>query len=90
MTEALLIQILQDFSKTVCYIAGPILFSVIAVGLLVNIFQTVTQMKDQALTFVPKAVAVALILMVAAPWYLQLLRDFTQSMFDLIAQGGGL
>jgi flagellar biosynthetic protein FliQ len=90
MTDALLIQILQDFSKTVCLIAGPLLGAVIAIGLLVNIFQTVTQMRDQALTFVPKAFVVAVIMMVASPWYLQLIRDFTEGIFDLISQGGAL
>jgi flagellar biosynthetic protein FliQ len=58
------------------------------VGILVNIVQTITQIKDQSLTFVPKLVVVGIILVLAVPWYLQVLEGFVLSMFALAAECG--
>lgn len=51
-------------------VSAPLLLSVLAVGLLVSIFQVVTQIQEMSLTFVPKIVAAVAVLLVAGPWML--------------------
>jgi flagellar biosynthetic protein FliQ len=58
-------------------VAAPMLLVAIAVGLIVSVFQTVTQIQEQTLSFVPKLVAVAVTFLVALPWIMQLLVQYT-------------
>jgi flagellar biosynthetic protein FliQ len=51
------------------------------VGVLVSIFQAVTQIQEQTLVQVPKMLAVVLVLMILLPWMLQLLLNFTVTLF---------
>ena len=51
------------------------------VGLLVGIFQSVTQIQEMTLTFIPKMAVVILIILFAMPWMLEVLIDFTRNLF---------
>ncbi len=62
-------------------VAAPMLIVALLVGLVVSILQTVTQIQEQTLSFVPKLVAVALTFLVALPWMLQLLVEYTGNLF---------
>ena len=68
----------------VLYVAGPILIVALVVGLLVSIFQAVTQIHEMTLTFIPKILAVAAVLSFLLPWTLQQLIDFTVNLFSSI------
>lgn len=57
-------------------IAGPFLLVVLAIGLIVGLFQSVTQLQEPTLSFVPKLVAAALVIAVAGPWMLDELVSF--------------
>jgi flagellar biosynthetic protein FliQ len=59
-------------------IAAPVLLTVLAVGLLVSIFQAATQIQEATLSFVPKIVAAVAVLVVAGPWMLTSLVEFLQ------------
>jgi flagellar biosynthetic protein FliQ len=59
-------------------IAAPMLLTVLAVGLLVSIFQAATQIHEATLSFVPKIVAAVAVLVVAGPWMLTSLVEFLQ------------
>ncbi len=61
----------------------PLLASLI-VGLLVSLFQALTQIQEQTLTFVPKIIATILVIMITAGWMMDNLREFTIRVFDLI------
>ena len=61
----------------------PLLASLI-VGLVVSLFQALTQIQDQTLTFVPKMIATVLVIMITAPWMLKLITEFGKASFDLI------
>ncbi len=61
----------------------PLLASLI-VGLLVSLFQALTQIQEQTLTFVPKIVATIVVIMITAPWMLKLLREFAITTFDMM------
>jgi flagellar biosynthetic protein FliQ len=59
------------------YIVAPFLGLTLVVGLLSSILQSVTSMQEQTLTFIPKIVAVAGLVMVLSPWLLRTLSEFT-------------
>jgi flagellar biosynthetic protein FliQ len=69
-------------------VALPILVVSLLVGVAVSIFQAVTQISEMTLTFVPKLLGVALVLVLAGPWMLHRLLDFTVRMFALLPQLG--
>ena len=65
-------------------ISGPLLLFALVVGLIISIFQAVTQIQEMTLTFVPKILAVALALLIFLPWMINMATDFTRHMFELI------
>jgi flagellar biosynthetic protein FliQ len=71
MTEAI---------KVALYLAGPILGFGLVAGLLVSIFQAVTQINEMTLVFIPKMVAVGVALVLFFPWMLKIIVNFTQTM----------
>ena len=71
MTPEYIVKLGQDTLLLVLYVAGPILIVALVVGLLVSIFQAVTQIHEMTLTFIPKILAVAAVLAFLLPWTLQ-------------------
>ena len=65
-------------------IAAPVLLTVLAVGLIVSIFQAATQIHEATLSFVPKIVAAVAVLVVAGPWMLTTLVEFLQRTLQAI------
>lgn len=61
-------------------IAGPPLLAGLAIGLLISIFQAVTQIQEFTLTFVPKILVVFVVLIIFMPWMLQMFLNFTTSL----------
>tara|TARA_Y100000588_G_C13987792_1_gene810134 strand:- start:5 stop:274 length:270 start_codon:yes stop_codon:yes gene_type:complete len=84
MTPEYIVKLGQDTLLLVLYVAGPILIVALVVGLLVSIFQAVTQIHEMTLTFIPKILAVAAALSFLLPWSLQQLIDFTVNLFSSI------
>jgi len=62
-------------------IAGPMLLAGLIVGLIVSIFQAVTQVHEMTLTFIPKILAVMIALVVFFPWMMRVLLNFTEKLF---------
>jgi len=69
------------------YIMSPFLGVVLVVGLIMSLLQSVTSIQEQTLTFVPKLIALAGVLLLLAPWALRLLSEYT---VQNIAKMGGL
>lgn len=65
-------------------LAGPLLAISIIIGLVIAIFQAATQIHEQTLTFVPKIVAIALVMLLLGPWMITLLSDFMRNLFGMI------
>jgi len=84
MNEAFVIKFLTDAIYTTMIIAGPILVVTLVMGLLVGIFQAVTSINEMTLTFIPKVLAVILLLLLTLPWMLQVLTSYTIGIFELI------
>jgi flagellar biosynthesis protein FliQ len=62
-------------------IAGPILLLGLIIGLLVSIFQAVTSIQEQSLSFIPKIIGVAVLIVVLGPWMLGQLVDYVQNLY---------
>ena len=67
-------------------LAGPLLIAALVVGLIVSIFQAATSINEATLQFVPKLVAVFLVLILFGPWMLQYMVDFIQRLYGSIPQ----
>ena len=67
-------------------LASPILITAMVVGLAVSLFQAVTTIHEQTLTFVPKALAIVGVLVVLLPWMLRTIIEFTTSVIEKIPQ----
>ena len=65
-------------------VSAPVLLTVLAVGLLVSIFQAATQIHEATLSFVPKVLAAVAVLAVAGPWMLTSLVEFLQRTLQAI------
>jgi flagellar biosynthetic protein FliQ len=89
MTEAELIDIAREGIFTMIVVAAPPLLTGLAVGLIVSILQTVTQIQETTLTFVPKVLLVFGSLILFLPFMLNTLNDFWKAMLDRAVAGGG-
>ncbi len=70
-------------------VSAPVLLTILAVGLMVSIFQAATQINEATLSFVPKIVAAAAVLAVAGPWMLSTLVDYLQATLQAIPAAVG-
>lgn len=84
MTQGQVMDILQEAMIVAFKLAAPMLILSIAVGLVVSIFQAATQIHEQTLTFVPKLVVIALLLLVTGPWMMDVLGDFMRKLFTVM------
>jgi len=63
-------------------LAAPLLLSALAVGLLIGVFQAATQIQEMTLSFIPKLIVLVFALLIAGPWMLRLLTEFTLRLYD--------
>ncbi|MGI6188188.1 MAG: flagellar biosynthesis protein FliQ [Clostridiales bacterium] len=84
MSERDIITIAQQAIYTGILLSAPILGLALVVGLLVAIFQAVTQINEHTLVFIPKILAVAVALLIFGPWILETITGFTVRLFDSI------
>ena len=84
MTEDAVIQIFKDAMILVFKMAGPLLIISMLVGLVIAIIQAATQVHEQTLSFVPKLVVIALLLVLLASFYIASTDTFVTEIFDMI------
>jgi len=84
MTQTFLSGLLVQVLTVTLKLALPTLVAGLGVGLVVSVLQAVTQIQEMTLTFVPKVVAVAVIMLVAGPWMLDTLLQFTTDIYGQI------
>ena len=80
MSPELVISLGKQALQTAALLAAPLLGASLLTGLAIGIFQAVTQVHDMTLTFVPKIITVSIVLMIFAPWMLNLIVDFTSNL----------
>jgi flagellar biosynthetic protein FliQ len=84
MTQTFLQGLLAQVLTVTLKLALPTLVAGLGIGLVISVLQAVTQIQEMTLTFVPKVVAVAVIMLVAGPWMLNTLMQFTTSVYSQI------
>ncbi len=91
MNEEAVLELGQQAMITAMTIAAPILIVGATVGLLVGIFQALTQIQDHTLSFVPKILAMILVLTICLPWFIDRMVEFSRTVITNIPTiiGGG-
>jgi len=86
MSADQMVQMLQEFLYLGLLLVAPAVLTSLAIGLIIAIFQTVTSIQEQTLTFAPRIVAVAVVIALTLTWSLNMLLDFTQRLFMQMSQ----
>jgi flagellar biosynthetic protein FliQ len=86
MDQDKVVSLIVDMMGVTMKIALPMLGVALVVGLLISILQAVTQIQEQTLSFIPKIVALVVVLIVAGPWMLTSITDWTTNLWGGIAQ----
>ncbi len=81
MNEGLVFDLFSRAVTLVLTASAPMLIAALVVGLIISIFQATTQIQEQTLAFVPKIIVIFLVLLVAGPWIITSLVDFTNELF---------
>jgi len=86
MNPEFAVELLKNMIYQALVISAPILLTAMIIGLCISLFQAVTTISEQTLTFVPKALAVIGILLLLLPWIVRTLIEFTISVIQRIPQ----
>ena len=86
MTQDQVLEIFRQSLMLSIELAGPLLLVSMIVGLVITILQAATQIHEQTLSFVPKALTIAVMLLLMAPMMISAMNDFVVSIFDVIRQ----
>ncbi len=91
MTPESILSVGESALMVTIMLAAPLLLSALAIGLFIGVLQAATQIQEMTLSFIPKLMVLVLALMVAGPWMLGLITDFTTQLFQSIPDliGGG-
>ncbi|AXY42197.1 MULTISPECIES: flagellar biosynthesis protein FliQ [Halomonas] len=81
MTPEMVMGLAYQGMKVTLFLAGPLLITALLTGLTVSLFQAATQINEMTLSFIPKILGVFLVLILAGPWLLKLITDFTRELF---------
>ncbi len=84
MSESFVMTLARDAMLMTLLISLPMLGVSLVVGLVVAIFQAMTQINEMTLTFVPKFIAFGLVLMILGPWMLEQIIAFTTKLFQML------
>ncbi len=84
MTPEMVTTIGQQALWVTMLIAAPMLLSALAVGLIIGMFQAATQINEMTLSFIPKLLVLVAALVVAGPWMLSVIVNYTQQLMEQI------
>lgn len=86
MTEEMVIAIGQEALKTTVMLSAPLLLVAMVVGIVVSLLQAITQINEATLSFIPKILAIAVVLVLASPWMLSLITGYATEIFTHFAE----
>ncbi len=84
MNAQMVLTVGQDALLMLLMVSAPVLGAALVVGLLVSLFQAVTQIHEATLAFVPKLIAVIAVFAIAGPWMLTMLVEYIRRMLEAI------
>lgn len=77
MTEEMVLSIGTEAIKTTIFLAAPMLIAAMLIGVIVSVLQAITQINEATLTFIPKMIAVVVVLVVLGPWMMKIMGGYT-------------
>lgn len=80
MNEAMVMNLAYEGMKVAVMVAAPLLFTLLAVGLLVSLFQAATQINEMTMSFIPKVIATLAVIVLFGPMFIRTLVDFTRNL----------
>jgi len=86
MSESEVIDIITSALVVASWVSAPILLTAVAVGVFMGLLQSVTQIQEQTLAFVPKFAAVGVVVALGGHWMLRQMVDFTLELFERIPE----
>lgn len=78
-----IVEMVRDVLLLVLRVGGPVLVAGVLIGLVVSLFQSLTSIQDQTLSFVPKIIGMIVVALLLLPWMIAQLVEFTVEMFRL-------
>ena len=81
MSPDTVIDLSQKTLYLIALISAPMLLSALGIGLLIGMFQAATSINEQTLSFIPKLMVLLLSILIAGPWMLNLLLNFTRQLY---------
>ena len=81
MSADTVIDLSQQALYLIALIAAPMLLSALAIGLIIGMFQAATSINEQTLSFIPKLIVLLTSILIAGPWMLNLLLNFTRQLY---------
>ncbi len=82
MNEDVILSLSTNSLKTIAMVASPMLLGALVIGIIVSVFQAITQINEATLTFIPKMIVVTLIIVLLGPWMLTTLKNYTVEIFE--------
>lgn len=82
MNENILVDITRQTLYIIIKTSAPLLLISLVVGLIISVLQTITSIQEQTLTFVPKLIAIFLVIMLAGNWIMHTITEFTVELFN--------
>ena len=84
MEQEIIITMLQNIFVLILELSAPVLIISVVIGLIVSVFQTITQIQESTLTFVPKIIAGVLTLIILLPWMMNIFINSVHDLFNSI------
>jgi flagellar biosynthetic protein FliQ len=84
MNELFALEVGRNALMLTVMLSAPMMVAALVVGLIISVFQALTQINEQTLTFVPKILAVFAAMVVTGPWLMQSLVGYTQGLFSML------
>ncbi len=78
-----IVELVRDVLLLVLRVGGPVLIAGVIIGLVISLFQSLTSIQDQTLSFVPKILGMIMVALLLLPWMIAQLVEFTVEMFRL-------
>lgn len=86
MTPEMVMNLAHQGMRVAVMMAGPVLLTVLFVGLIVSLFQAATQINEMTLSFIPKVVAALIVIVIGGPYLISTIVDFTRTLLLNIPQ----
>lgn len=84
MTPELVTDLMRDALQIILLLVCVLIFPSLIVGLIISVLQAATQINEQSLSFIPRLLAIFITMMIASPWLIRVMMDFTTTLIESI------